>query len=176
MRFATDLLYRFIRSQASGNAQPDEVEVELPPVILPVAMIPGPLATLRTQVGATIQRDSLAFEMDNVLGASSVAIDSLVVTLGRGMWRLMISHHHHADFTSVPSTATRGTTLLLQDPASENIIIHRFPNIANVLMAKTLDFIVVFPTDTWELHLISGPTGVGQTMQSNADGLALRLN
>ncbi len=176
MRFASDLLYRFIRAQATGNARPDESEVEIPPMILPVAMIPGPLATLRTQVGATVQRESLAFEMDNVLGASSVAIDSLVVTMGRGLWRIIVSHHHHADFTSLPSAAVRGSTLLLQDPASENIIIHRWPNIANVPMSKTFDFVVVFPTDVWELHLISGPTGAAQTMQSNADGFALRLN
>jgi len=175
MRFTSDLIYRWIRAQGAGDSRPDEAEIEIPPVIVPVITVPGPFRDLGTALISTeIQRESFAMDVATNRAASQPEASPSLCTFGRGLWKIRIHFMHHSDFTGVPSAV--GGVLFLGDPAGGAAGIARFGNIANASQMVVVEFFAMFNRDGWLLGVTQGATGVGQTMRTGCDGLLQRMN
>ncbi len=173
MRFASDLLYRWVQAVRTGNATPLDSELEVFPTISPVVLLPGPLGSPIAVDTTVVERESFSFDLGSTRGASSAEVSTLVVSLGRGLWLFVVTLQHHADFTSAPGA--NGAHGIISDGVANNVMM-RFPNIANVSQRGSLLFPLLLPNDAFEFRLLQGATGVAQTMHSSLDGFGLRLN
>ena len=174
MKYTSDLLYRLGRGIGSVEFDARDSTREVLTTLSPTVTIPGPFDRGVVAPATLIQRESFLFESAATLAASQAETTVTVLTLGRGLWRIMITLMYHADYTAIPGTT--GGVVVLQDPLPVGGGLMRFPPIANVSQLATLTFEGLFPIDSWVIRRIQGATGVGQTSRIQVEGFALRLS
>lgn len=173
MRLSSDLLLRWIRSHPGGEVAPDEAQIEVPPLIIPVVQIPGPLLNFVVPLSTVNQRESFIFSTTRAQGASAAQVTDNVARFGRGLWRIIVTLFHRGDFNGANDAV--GASLALES-ATVGINILRAAPTATVVFSRTLDVTLVFPVDDVLLRLTAGATGVGQAQFVAAEGFGLRLH
>lgn len=157
-----------------GDSFPQDQDIEVPTAIIPVVHLPGPFRNPTTIVITDVQRESFLLQAQATKAASQAETSNVICTFGRGLWRISLLLHHHADFTSAPGAV--GAELFPTNPAGAGQLIARLFNIANAVLRDQVDSLYLFPEDSWAFNLRQGATGVGQTMFSSVEAICLRMN
>lgn len=175
MRISSDLLYRFVRSIGTGDAEPDLQLIEIPAVLLPTIQVVSPFSNQAGFVTTDNQRRSFVAQQQ-VLSAASAGITAMTIaTFGRGMWDLSFHVTWCASYTQLFTTDPEGHIELL-DPLSGVRQLMAFIAVANVPQLRTSRFIAHFPEDGWALRVRNFATGVGETQALVADLVANLLH
>lgn len=175
MRISTDLLFRWLRAAPSGIPDGVSHDLQIPNALMPVVEVPGPLRDVLALVGTDVQRESFAFSLLTNVAASQAEASIRVCTFGRGLWLVNFSLVLHTDFTAAPGTNSGGAVLITDGRANSRRLA-RLPSIANAAQAVQMTYRLLFADNLWFFELLTGATGVGQTLSASVDGSGVRLN
>lgn len=176
MRYTTDLLYRLVNAIGSGDATPDVVTVELPPVLVPTLSLSGPIPDSTGVTATEIQRETFRQQLITTRAASSTALNVAVATFGRGLWRISWSATFVASFTQAFDSGTPQFKFTTRNPAFlTDLAFWSAMAVANVPQTESGELNILFPVDSWQLFTQHAATGVGQTAMSAVGILAHRL-
>lgn len=175
MKFTSDLLYRWVRAQGSGDARPDEGEIEVPTLLVPVVQVPGPVGGTPATSNVPTQRESLVLGSLVTQAASQAAAETSLILLGRGLWRLQTHVRFSADFTGPPADV--GGALGFRHPSlgvTQRVVHFQF--LANLSQQVFVDFTLMVSADDFVVLVVIGATGAAQTASMAVGGLVSRLN
>lgn len=180
MKFSSDLLSKLLLAtgRQTGREALQAQDLQLLPVLMPVATVPGPLQRFGGFDNSVIERESFIARQSASQGPSSGQIVRTIVLVGRGLWRIVAQLDSMADYTLAPTSNNGSAFLVLADSsaAANAIVLAEHWAAANVPQHTTLNFDLLLPDDNWAFNVTNGVTGVGQTNINSATIIASRLS
>lgn len=161
MRLASPLLFDLARAVEVQGIGAGERTLDIPPGVLPVAVIPlAQLDTLLFNV-LDVQRSSF-FQHAGVIRTNQAESIVGVATFGQGLWRMDLEVWYASNFDAFTAAGNGFTVYLGASATSLRHLLRGEPKVGDVQHLR-LGFAALLPDDGWVMQLGHFTTGVGQT-------------
>lgn len=179
MKINSDLFSRFASATELVQLDGSESEIFLPTLLNPVVQLVGPIRRFAGFSTTAPQSKSFIAETQLGLNASTATTTVTLCTFARGLWQLVLSWTHLANFTQASDAAANPAGLLELLDTAATIAAGRLLGtyaVNGIPQEKVLAFPMLFPDDGWAIRISLGTTGVGQTHHATVAVVANRLH
>jgi len=175
MSLKTQLLSDLTISGGTGAIlEGGELEPEIPAVIQPTFELWGAVPNSTALSTTALGQSGFVFN-DRFKPASTGLSTDTIITLGVGLWEVLIEVQYSADFAVLPTAIGNCFFMDLLDPAAGAPRLFTSGAQANVQNKHTFLFRLHLRTTPWAFRWSSPATGVGQTLYFNGSAYARRL-